>query len=370
MKKHIFFVLLCAVVLLPACNRYNLDERIARFEKEMEEYREQTENIGMSVVFVHDNEIAYVRHFGVKNLESQEPIDDATMFRVASISKTFTATSILQQVEQGKVSLKTDAGELLGFPLRNPNYPDSVITLEMLLSHTSSINDDDGFNDYAPGHGYAYCDHNYTLLGMILEQLTGERFDRYIAGHILEPLGLYGGYDVDSLDRSRFASLYQWDGEKYVCTDEGAYASRSERLKTYHLGWDVPLLSPAAGMKMSALDVAKYMLMHMNYGLAKNGVRILGDSTSRDMQIPRSEITDEHFGLGLLQTESYSPGVFLVGHLGGAWGMRGGMFFNPEEKYGFVLMSNGSHDRENNDENNIHRNTLARMYKCFIEEQK
>ena len=96
MRKHIVFLLLvAAVMMLPSCNKYNLDKRAARFEKELAPFREQMENVGMSVVFVRENNIVYVHHFGVKNVDTQAPIDDETMFRIASISKSFTATSLM-----------------------------------------------------------------------------------------------------------------------------------------------------------------------------------------------------------------------------------------------------------------------------------
>ena len=283
MRKHVCFLLLLAVLLLPSCNGYNLDKRAARFEKEMAPFREKMENIGMSVVFVRQNQIVYVHHFGVKNVETQEPIDDQTMFRIASISKSFTATSLMQLVEKGVVSLDTDVSELAGFQIRNPKYPDTVITLEMLMSHTSSLNDSEGYftldvinpetnpdvancyNDYEPGHGYEYCNLNFNLCGEFLERLSGERFDQYVVHHVLNPLGLYGGYCVDSLDRSRFASLYQWDGERFECVDEEAYAPRSERIMNYRFGYDAPLFSPTGGMKLSAISLAKYMLMQKQF---------------------------------------------------------------------------------------------------------
>ena len=384
MRKHVYFLLLLAVVLMSSCSGYNLNKRAARFEKEMVSFREKMENIGMSVVFVRQNQIVYVHHFGVKNVETQEPIGDETMFRIASISKSFTATSLMQLVEKGVVTLDTDVSELAGFPIRNPKYPDTVITLEMLMSHTSSLNDSEGYftldvinpetnldcancyNDYEPGHGYEYCNLNFNLCGEFLERLSGERFDQYVVHHVLNPLGLYGGYCVDSLDRSRFASLYQWDGEQFECVDDEAYAPRSERIKNYRFGYDAPLFSPTGGMKLSAISLAKYMLMHMNYGITPDSVRIISEASSKNMQTPRSD--DEHYGLALWKTDEYSEGVVLTGHTGGAYGMRSAMFFHPEEKYGFVVISNGARDIEETDEANILLGTLRRMYQCFVGE--
>lgn len=378
MRKHIVFLLLFAVLLLPSCDHYQMKKRIAQFEKEMDAYRTQTDNVGLSVVFIRNNKIAYVRHWGLRHIDSEEimpdgtvkrtglPMDDKTMLRVASISKTFTATGLLQLVEQGLISLQDDVSDLAGFPIRNPLYPDSVITLEMLMSHTSSLNDDGGYNSYAPGHGYMYCDRNYTIGGQILERISGERFDRYISRHIIEPLGLEGGFNVDSVDHTRLASLYQWNGERYIARDDDAYSQRGELLNDYELGKSAYLFSPASGLKMSALDLAKYVIMHMNYGYVSDSVRILSEAISRDMQQPRSYVGDEHYGLGLLENGTYGDSIVLTGHLGGAYGMRGAIFFNPEEKYGFVMLSNGAHDKENQDENLVHAGTIRRMMKCFI----
>ena len=385
MRKIVSFLLLCAVVILPSCNRYNIDKRAARFETEMTSFREQAKNIGMSVVFVRNNEIAYVHHFGYKNVARGEMVNDSTMFRIASISKSFTATSLMQLIENGIVTLDTDVSDLAGFPIRNPLYPDKPITLEMLLSHTSSLNDSEGYftldvinpetnpncancyNAYEPGTGYEYCNLNFNLCGTFLEKLSGERFDQYVVHHILNPLGLYGGYCVDSLNTALFASLYEYDPETdiFTCVDEEAYAPRSERIMNYRMGYDTPVFSPTGGMKLSAISLAKYMMMHMNYGTTPESVRIISQESSRNMQTPRSD--DEHYGLALWQTDEYSPGVTLTGHTGGAYGMRSAMFFNPQEKYGFVVISNGALSRFEDDEN-VLSGTLKRMYECFIED--
>src|SRR5690625_5901070 len=81
----------------------------------------------------------------MKDLEEKIPMTDESLFRIASISKSFTATALMQLVEQKKLSLQDDVSDLIGFEIRNPRYPNKVITLEMLLSHTSSLNDSEGY---------------------------------------------------------------------------------------------------------------------------------------------------------------------------------------------------------------------------------
>lgn len=382
--KKLIFSLLCAAVLAGACKPKDpICQKAAAFEEEMAQFREEVGNVGMSVVFVQDNKIVYNHNFGYKNIETCEPVDDNTMFRIASISKSFSATSMMQLIKAGKVSLDTDVSTLAGFKIRNPKFPDTVITLEMLMSHTSSLNDSQGYfsldyinpetnpdwekcyNDYEPGKGYEYCNLNFNLTGSFIEKLSGERFDQYVVHNVLEPLGLYGGYCVDSLDNSRFATLYDWDGEKFV-ESKDAYDPRREELEHYRSGYDTPLFSPTGGMKISALDLARYMIMHMNYGYSPLAdVRIIDEEMSKDMQIERSE--PEHYGLALWRATDFAP-VELVGHTGGAYGLRSAMFFNPEKKYGFVVISNGCNHPWAQGEANVLNGTVMRMYKHFIGE--
>lgn len=357
----------------------------AEFEKDMEAFRESVGNVALSVAVVKDNQIIYTHSFGEADLEAGVPATDETLYRIASISKSFTATSIMQMVEQGKVTLDTDASELAGFPIRNPKYPDTVITLEMMLSHTSSINDSQGYfdflginpstnpdyakcyNDYEPGHGYEYCNLNFNLIGSFLEKLSGERFDQYVVNHILKSLDVYGGYCVDSLDTSRFAHLYNWDGEKYLDRSDDAYERRSELIANYVPGEQTAVFSPTGGMKITASGLARVMTMHMNYGTTPDGVKLISEESSKNMQTPRS--SDENYGLALWVDDcGYLPGIRLVGHTGGAYGLRSAMFFNPEEKYGFVMMSSGTKIEGDTDETSIIRGSIQRMYKHFIAE--
>ena len=125
--------------------------------------------VGMSVAVVKENKLVFTHSYGLKDMASNTPLTDNDIFRIASISKTFSATSIMQLVEAGKLSLNDDVSRLIGFKVRNPKFPEKIITLRMLLSHRSSINDNQGYftldvinpdknadwaksyNDYEPG---------------------------------------------------------------------------------------------------------------------------------------------------------------------------------------------------------------------------
>lgn len=100
---------------------------------------------GLAVAVVKDGKLLYTKSFGYQNIERKAPLKENHIFRIASISKSFTSTAIMQLVEAGHFTLDSDFGDLVGFPVRNPKFPDQVITLRMVLSHTSSINDSQGY---------------------------------------------------------------------------------------------------------------------------------------------------------------------------------------------------------------------------------
>lgn len=315
--------------------------------------------VGLSVAVVKKGKIVYTKAFGYRDLASQTPLTTDCLFRIASISKSFSATSIMQLAEAKKLALDDDVSKLVGFTVRNPKYPNTVITLRMLMSHRSSLNDSQGYftldvinpdktpdwqkcyNDYEPGTGYQYCNLNFNLTGTIIERVSGERFDQYVKHHVLDPLGLYGGYCVDSLDASRFATLYEYNDSTHGFDPQpDAYHPRREILANYVMGYSAPVFSPTGGMKISAPDLARYMIMHMNQGKGKAGrKRIISRNSARTMQQPA--VGEEGYGLAITTTRKLVPGVLLKGHTGSAYGLYSAMFFQPEKKYGFVVITNG-----------------------------
>lgn len=152
MVKKIMFLAMCLLLAASVADAKSkkggkaaarIDD--AAFVADYEAMMDSLKVVGSNVVVVKDNKIIYSHSFGLKNRERGEEMMPNTIFRIASISKSFTATAIMQLVEKGKLDLKADVNKYLDFKVRNPKYPDVPITLEMLLSHTSSLNDSQGY---------------------------------------------------------------------------------------------------------------------------------------------------------------------------------------------------------------------------------
>lgn len=164
---------------------------------------------GAVVSVVKDGQVLFQKGYGYADVEAKKPVlPDETLFRPGSISKLFTATAVMQLVEQGKLDLDHDVNDYLDFAI--PKTYSQPVTLRQLLTHTA------GFEDtlknlfvahesdlkplrtylvnqmparvFPPGKIPSYSNYGFTLAGYIVERVSGEKFERYIDNHILKPL--------------------------------------------------------------------------------------------------------------------------------------------------------------------------------------
>ncbi len=343
---------------------------------------------------------------GSARLAPNVPLTPDHKMRVASISKLVTAIAAMQLVERGAVSLDSDVSQYLGWPLENPNFPEEPITLAQLLSHTSSLRDgqqywlvpghsvqeffregtgaheDGAYEDGAhfasgsargPGDYFTYANINFGVVASIIEAVSGERFDQYVTKHIMAPLGLTASFNVCDIPAAELATLYrgttpQVDGDTLLCHYGSAPVKRGEsaapaRLKGYRTGDNATLFSPQGGLRASASDLAVIMRMLMGHGTL-DGVEILKAETVTSMLTPcwtydaatnNGDTGAESGSAGLMTAYGLSVHIInlkpwglsredriLYGHLGQAYGLLGGFWFDPETNYGFISLITGT----------------------------
>ena len=390
MRTNHFFLIVAAMATLCVTSCTSSVEK--RTNEAIQQVMDEFQAVGVSAVVVKDGQIVYNQSFGYKDLETQTPLCNDDMMRIASISKSFTATGLMQLVEKGIISLDDDVSDLIGFQIRNPHHPEVPITLRMILSHTASIRDKEDYStldhlnpavygdcvesyyEYKPGEGYNYSNLGLNLAGTILEKASGVRFDQYVKDNVILPLGLVGGHNVDNLDANKLVSLYNCIDGQYVKSN--AYGSVAHRLENYVMGYSAPMFSPTGGVKISARDLATYMMMHMNYG-ELNGVRIISEESAKTMQTPvwmKQNPAEDQYGLCLYEFVDYiddeqynQPGQYPIGHEGDAYGLRSVMIWSPADGWGIVAMTNGYTPIEGKE----FRQTLANaIYKAYIKDVK
>ena len=347
---------------------------------------------GLAVIVYRNGKEVYRNMMGNRFLSPRNknwnlPLTSESRFRVASISKIFTAAGYMKLVEEGKINLDEDVSRYLGFTLRNPSYPNRVITSRMLLSHTSSIRDyptpyvpfksnvksfftsaDCWTRGKAPGSYFSYCNLNFVLLATIMEKVSGQRFDKYMTKNVLKPLDIKGSFnlrDFSSSDLQKMGTLYRKtkgeSGRYYAQIDDRPIDLPSASLlSSYRPGTNAGIFSPQGGLRISPEELAHMLQMLMNQGSYK-GREVLKPATVQLMEkqvwkydplTPNGDIENsciESYGLpleyfsgnGSTRPAPNRPDFDMVGHLGEAYGFIGGLMWQPGTKNGFLFLQNG-----------------------------
>ena len=359
-------------------------------EEQLSSILEEESLMGLSVAVVHENKLAYTQGFGWADLGRKIPMTAESIVRVASISKSVAATALMMLYEQGKCQLDEDIGKYLGFSVRNPHFPDVPITLRMIMSHTASIQDGEGyeaflgdmrskhlaiaalfeekgayytadmFMNHYPGTYFTYSNASWGLLASVIESISGERFDVFCRRHIFIPLEMDASFNVaDIIAIAQLAVLYRYEDQQWIAQFDnyGGQIPAQEDLSWYTSGHNGLYFGPQGGLRCSAVDLAKFMLLHINEGVYK-GQRLLKASTIQQMHAEEWLYTEENgntsgdfmfsWGLGFHRltrrdsTDILFPDRDMLGHPGKAYGLVSDMYFDPESKSGVIFITNGS----------------------------
>ncbi|MCA9128183.1 MAG: serine hydrolase, partial [Planctomycetales bacterium] len=199
----------------------------AEVEAVMQDFMRKHRIPGASLAITDQSRLVYARGFGYADVGERQPVTPESLFRIASISKPITAVAILQLVDQQKLSLEQKVFEILHYEphLEEGEHMDerqNQITIRHLLQHRGGWDRDKSFDamfksvefsdelgvqapatpdtiirvmlgkplDFDPGERYAYSNYGYCLLGRVIEKITGQSYEQYVRGHVLEPLGV------------------------------------------------------------------------------------------------------------------------------------------------------------------------------------
>lgn len=298
---------------------------------------------GLAVGIVHAGDLLWGKCYGVANIERAEPVTLDTRFRIASITKTFTAVAILQLCETDKLRLDDPVSQYLDwFTLRYEGAP--PITIRHLLTHTSGLPRDattahwteHHFQSWAelvettlsrkptmpPLHDYSYSNLGYSLLGGIIEQVSGEGWADYIYRHILAPLGMTDTLVTPTGDEPRLAQGYFVAGEDYTRRTAPFVATGG--------------FSASASMASSVNDLVKYMRFHMS----GTDSPVLSAHSLRDMHRVHWLNKDWQGGYGLGMGTWRIGDWTLIGHSGGYQGYLTIFSLCRDHPFGVIVLTN------------------------------
>ncbi len=285
---------------------------------------------------------------GLTNLEHPAPVTPDTRFQVGSISKVFTATTIMTLVDEGALDLDAPVTTWVpDLPLARKAGLETLM-LRHLLNHTTGFEGDIFFDTGAgddalergmtrfdrlrqwtvPGEVFAYCNTGFYLAGRIIEVVTGQRYEDVVTERVIEPLGL---------ERTGFPSA----DLVTVSTASGHTLKSRDAGYSVYRPWALPRVVNAAGGIVSTVDdLLDFAEMHLCDG-ERAGTRVLTPESARAMRERTSNqgVIDAGFGIGW--SIQHVDGVALIGHGGATNGFRAHLVTVPERGFALAMLTNG-----------------------------
>ena len=344
------------------------EEAVEKFERMIADAMMKLHVPGLSVALVRDGEVIYARGFGARNREENLPATPNTLYGIGSCTKSFTALAIMQLVERGKLSLEDPVSKYL--PIRVGSKEDPI-RIHHLLTHSSGIPNlgvaeiiigkmvgieekwipmsslEDLFlhingavEEVAarPGERFFYFNTGYTLLGEIIERVSGVSYEEYVRENILKPL---------EMKRSTFLKEeFEKDPDimtPYIVEEKDGEVAITPTKHPFH-----KFVYAAGGLLSSVMELSNYLTMNMNGGAFK-GTRILDSSLltqmheigieSETLQAYYGRFGRTGYGYGWIIAEDFL-GHKLVAH-GGSTGVSSAhLSFIPDLKIGVAAAAN------------------------------
>jgi CubicO group peptidase (beta-lactamase class C family) len=299
-------------------------QRLARFEKQADELRTLLKIPGMSAVIVKDQKVLWAKGFGYADVENHIAATPATVYHIASLTKTFAATLIMELVEQGKLDLDEPMSHY------SSDFKDDSVKIKHLLSHTS---------DGTPGERYQYSGNRYDYLTAVIEKKTGKPFREVMVETFLDPLAMESSVPshdiVDEADK--WATLLGKENlnryAKSLSTLAQPYTLYGES-EIIHVPFPPKDIGAAAGLLSTVLDMAQYDAAIDRHVFLKKETQ----EKAWTAFISNSGQPLRH-GLGWFVTDYH--GIKLIWHFG-HWGTGFSSIYLkvPEKNLSLVMLAN------------------------------
>ena len=316
---------------------------------------------GASTIIVKNGEIVWIESYGYADIANSLPVEDTTVFLLASVSKLFTGTAVMQLYETEIIDLDADVNNYLPWSVDVPNFTNDSITARQLMTHTGSINDNwsvmssfygypdptislsncmqnyfptsgsnynasDNFLNTAPGSTYDYSNMGSALNGYLVEASTGIPFDDYCDNNLFDQLCMVNtAWHFSDFDPNQVATPHYFQNGNYNAVDHYGFADY-----------------PNGQLRSTAKDLGNYMIAFLNGGtLGTNS--ILSSSSVNEMLSLQIPTIDTVTGLNWHKTKLYHSGgeVMVWGHSGGEQGVSTYLYIDPQNDIGICLLTNG-----------------------------
>jgi CubicO group peptidase (beta-lactamase class C family) len=347
----------------PASNGGRLAAGFAEVDRLMTAYAAQVHSPGAAWGVIVDGQLAHTGVTGYRDVVAKAPVDADTVFRIASMTKSFTAMSILKLRDEGKLSLDAEAERYVP-ELKDLKYPTTdapKITVRHLLSHAEGFPEDNPWGDRqladtdeqlsamlragipfsnVPGVAYEYSNFGFAILGRIVTNASGTRYSDYVAANVLRPLGMTSTtLEPKDVAPNRLALGYRWEDERW---------KEEPQLSNGSFG-------SMGGMLTSLRDLSRYVGVFLSAWPPHDGPETapIRRASLREMQqvwrFAPASVTRDAAGATQLTSGGYAYGLrvaqscrfrHIVSHTGGLPGFGSIMLWLPDYGAGIVAFGN------------------------------
>jgi CubicO group peptidase (beta-lactamase class C family) len=302
---------------------------------------------GATVAIVRDGGVLLAKGYGLADVSARAPVDPArTLFRIGSVTKLLTATALMRLVEEGRLDLDADVNGYLDFQIP-ATFPEPI-TVKHLLTHTAGFEDDLRLlftyeprdilplrewlirtmptRVRSPGVFAAYSNYGLALGGYVVERISGMSWDEYLERNILLPVGM-----TRTTGRQPLPAALEHDMSSGYTRQRGGWTRRR---------WEIVTgAAPAGSISSTALDMTRFMLVHLAGG-AVDGTRILAPETVRRMHARHFAHDPRLPGFALGFYEMSSHGLRIIGHFGNTAWFHSFLALIPESQIGIFVSFN------------------------------
>lgn len=311
------FIAIIAMMFLTgfSCKKQSVPDPISAtsivdFETRLDNLRKQSNIPGMVAGIVKDGQVLWIKNYGFADIQKKIPVTNSTIFHLASLTKTFASTVIIQLVKENKINLNAPVSNY-GI---NLTEKDTVRVIH-LLTHTS---------EGVPGTNYKYNGDRYSLLSKVIQSATGETFHKLASDRIMQLLGL----QITAPSNMKLAAADGFDTVKLKQSVAQGYSSNGTQPVEYPTNF-----STAAGLISNIDDMLKY-------AAAFEGSLLLTDDLKAKVFLPMMSNGGKTLPYGLGWFIQEKEGIKLNWHYGYWIGMSSLIIRVPEKKLTFVLMAN------------------------------
>jgi CubicO group peptidase (beta-lactamase class C family) len=289
---------------------------------------------GATVVVVRDGKILVAKGYGFSEVAQKTPVDpEKTRFYVASVSKLFTATAVVQLADLGSLRLDEDVNRYLKHTRLDNNYPQPVSAFN-LLTHTAGLEDLSNVMGgtprriYPPGEVISYTNYGFDIAGEMVADVSGTAFAEYVEKNIFQPLEMsHSSFVPPPHSATDVARGYDFDNGKF----EPAESPIDE-------------VVPSGSLVSTASDMAHFMIAHLQNG-RYGQTNILSEKASDWMHRREFSNHPKLPGMGLGFFEAYTNGIRALQHSGDLPGFQSKLLLLPEQNIGlFVALNAGRYE--------------------------